>query len=155
MWTVCYCVFDITRKDAFCLAFYFRWKHFVLTYHIVSEIICLFCFCVLFSNIYPKIKFMAKTWSDLCSFYNKVMCFFNISVRKYFLLFFAEFELLMSHNNIVKISENWENFRKFEHAELVESLPSSYLPYRFLHNLHSFLLAGKVKIFFKKPMTRI
>ena len=40
---------------------------------------------------------------------------------------------------------------------LVEKLPPSYLPYRFLHNLHSFLLLGKWD--FKKPhnktMTRI
>ena len=31
--------------------------------------------------------------------------FFGIFLRKYFSLFFAEFELLMFHNNIVKISE--------------------------------------------------
>ena len=31
--------------------------------------------------------------------------FFNFCLRKYFLLFFAEFELLMFYNNIVKISE--------------------------------------------------
>ena len=48
----------------------------------------------------------------------------------------------MLHNNIVKISE-----KKFEQAELVESLSQSYLPYRFLHNLHSFLLLEKIKIF--------
>ena len=46
----------------------------------------------------------------------------------------------MFHNNIVKISE------KIEQAELAENLPPSYLPYRFLHNLHSFLLWEKVKI---------
>ena len=31
---------------------------------------------------------------------------FYFSLRKYVLLFFAEFQLLMFHNNIVKISEN-------------------------------------------------
>ena len=31
--------------------------------------------------------------------------FWNFCLSKYFLLFFAEFELLMYHNNIVKISE--------------------------------------------------
>ena len=66
--------------------------------------ICLFYFCVLFSNIYTKIKFMAKSWSDLCNFNSKVI-FLNFYLRKYFLLFFAEFELLMFHNNIVKNSE--------------------------------------------------
>ena len=71
-----------------------------------------------------------------------VKCFFwNFIVKKYFLSFFAEFELLMFHNNIVKISE------KNEQVALVENLPPSYLSYRFLHNLHSFLLWEKEKIF--------
>ena len=30
--------------------------------------------------------------------------------------------------------------------EIVENLPLSYLPYRFLHNLHPFLLCEKAKI---------
>ena len=47
----------------------------------------------------------------------------------------------MFHNNIVKFSE------KMEHAELVKNLPTSNQPYRFLHNLHSFLLWENVKIF--------
>ena len=66
----------------------------------------------------------------------------------FFFFFFAEFKLLMFHNNIVKITE------KNEQAESVEKLPSSYL-----HNLHSFFtmeLWEKVKIFdFIKTMTRI
>ena len=101
-----YYPFDITRKDVFCLAFPFKWKRFVLIDHtcILSETICLFCFWVLFSNIYPKIKYKAKNWSDLCNVYSKVM-FWNFCLRKYLMLFFAEFELLMFHNNIVKISE--------------------------------------------------
>ena len=99
-----YCPFDITRKDVFCLAFYYKWKYFVLNDHILSETICLFCFCILFSNMYPKIKFMAKNWSDLCNFYSKVI-FWNFWLRKKFSSFFAEFELLMFHNNIVKLSE--------------------------------------------------
>ena len=37
------------RRFFFCLAFYFKWKYFVLIDHILSETICLFCFCVLFS----------------------------------------------------------------------------------------------------------
>ena len=57
----------------------------------------------------------------------------------------------MFNNNIVKISE------KNEQVELVESLALNYLPYKFLHDLASFLLWEKVKIFdfFFKPMTRI
>ena len=99
-----YCPFDISWKDIFCLVFYFEWKYFVLIDHIQSETICLFCFSVLLSNIYSKIKFTAKNWSDLCNFYSKVI-FWSFCLRKYFLLFFAEFKLLMFHNNIVKISE--------------------------------------------------
>ena len=78
---------------------------FVRIGHILSDTTCLFCFCVLFSNIYSKINFTAKSWSDLCNFYSKAI-FWNFYLRKYLLLFFAEFELLMLHNNIVKISEN-------------------------------------------------
>ena len=63
-----------------------------------------FLFSVLFSNIYSKIKFTAKNWSDLCNFYSKVI-FWSFCLRKYFLLFFAEFKLLMFHNKIVKISD--------------------------------------------------
>ena len=57
----------------------------------------------------------------------------NFCLKKYYLLFFTEFEFeyLMFH-----ISIYCENFRKIEQAELVENLPTSYLPYRFLHNLH-------------------
>ena len=47
---------------------------------------------------------MAKSWSDLSNFYNKVI-FLIFCLRKYFLLFFADFELVMFYNNIVKISE--------------------------------------------------
>ena len=145
-----YCPFNISWKDVFCLVFYFKWKYFVLIDHIISETICLFCFCVLFSNIYTKIKVTAKSWSDLCNFYSKVI-FWNFCLRKYFLFFFAEFELLLFYNNIMKISE------KLKKVELVENLPPSYLPYRFLHDLVSFLPWEKVKIFdfFQKPMTRI
>ena len=100
------CPFDITRKDAFCFTFYFEWKYFVLIDHILSETICLFCFCVLFSNMYPNINFRAKNWSDLCNLYNKVIFFFfNFCLRDFFFLFFAEFELLMFRSQIVKISE--------------------------------------------------
>ena len=70
------------------------------------------------------------------------LLFLNFCLRKYFLVFFAEFELWMLHNTIVKISE------KNEQAELVENLLPIYLPCKgFLHNLHSFLIWEKVKIF--------
>ena len=51
----------------FCLAFYLKCIYFVPFDHILSEIICPFCFCVLISNIYLRIKFTAKNWSDLCN----------------------------------------------------------------------------------------
>ena len=51
-----YCPFDII-EEVFCLVFYFKRKYFILLDHILSETICLFCFCVLFSNIYTIIKF--------------------------------------------------------------------------------------------------
>ena len=95
---------DIIRKNIYCLAFYFKWICSVLIDPILSETICLFCFCGLFSNIYPQIKFKAKNWSDLHNFYSKVILF-NFSLRKYNMLLYTEFELLMFHNNIVKISE--------------------------------------------------
>ena len=40
----------------FCLAFYFKWKYFVLIDHILSETIWPVCFCVLFLNMYLKMK---------------------------------------------------------------------------------------------------
>ena len=55
-----YCPFDISWKDVFCLVFYFKWKYFVLIDHILSETVCLLFFCVLFSNIYTKLKLRPK-----------------------------------------------------------------------------------------------
>ena len=52
----------------------------------------------------PKMKFTAKNWSDLCNFNSKVN-FRNFCLRNVYLVFFAEFELLMFHNNIMNISE--------------------------------------------------
>ena len=86
VFTRLYCPFDISRKDVFCLAFYLKWKYFVLIDHILSETICLFCFCDLFSDMYPKIKFIAENWSDLCNFHSKVI-FWNFCSRKYFFTF--------------------------------------------------------------------
>ena len=90
----------------FCLMFYFKWKYFVLTDNVLSKTICLFCFCVLFSNIYPKIKFTAKNWSGLCIFYGKVI-FWHFCFRKYFKLFFAEVELLKFTIKMRKFQKIW------------------------------------------------
>ena len=96
-----------------------------------------------------KTKFTVKNWSDPCNFYSKV--FFYYMLKKMFLLFFAKSKLLMFHNNIVKISG-----KKLNKWNLLK-VCRRYLPYSFLHNLHSFLLLEKVKILdsFKKTVTRI
>ena len=70
------------------------------------------------------------------------MILWDFCLRKYFLFFFAELKLLMFYNNIVKISEKLNLL-----VELIENLAPSYLPYRFLHDLASFLLWEKMKIF--------
>ena len=70
----------------FCLAFYLKCNYFVLITHILSETLCLLCFCVLFSNMYLKIKFIAKIWSDLCNFYSKVI-FLEFLSKKIFFTF--------------------------------------------------------------------
>ena len=51
---------------------------------------------------------MAKNGSDLCNFYNtgSKQDVLNCFIKKYFLLFFTNFKLLMFCNNIVKISES-------------------------------------------------
>ena len=51
------------RKTFF--ACHFILNENILTDHILSETVCRFCFCVLFSNMCPKIKFMARSWSDI------------------------------------------------------------------------------------------
>ena len=121
-------------ERCFCLAFYFKWKYFVLVDHILSETICLLCFCVLLSNIYTKI------WSDLCYFYSKVifLAFLSKKILFTFLCWIWIIDVLQQY---------CEQFRRIVQVKLVENLAPSYLPYRFLHDLASFLLWKKVKIF--------
>ena len=127
--------FDISRKDSFCLAFYFKWKHFVLIDHISSEIICLFVsvfcsqICTLKINLRPKI---GLTYA-ICL----VKWLFGILVEEN-LFYFSVLNL----KNWCFTTILWK-IQKIEQAELVENLPPSYLPYRFLPNLHSFLLWSK------------
>ena len=107
--------------------------------------------CVLVSNIYPKIKFMGKKKKKkkkkkcfyLCAIWFKHMYFF------FFFFFFFFFTFLCWIWIIdYRCSQYCENFRKIELAELIENPPPSYLPNRFLHNLHSFFTMGKkVEIF--------
>ena len=111
-----YCSFNSERR--FLLGVLFEINIFCLTDNTLSETVCLFCFCVLFSAMYPEIKFTAKNWSDLCNFYSKVIFFYSCLIY----LFFVELELLMFHNYTVKNSEKLN-------VELVETLPPSYLTY--------------------------
>ena len=86
-----FCPFDITRKDVFCMAFYFKLKYFLLIDNILSETICLFYFCVLFSNIYLKIKFIAKNIGLACAISIVKIIFGYFIKENIFLLFFAGF----------------------------------------------------------------
>ena len=86
--------------------------------------ICLFCFYVLFSNMYPKIKLTVKI--GLTYAISTVKWFFFIfCLRKHFLLFFAEFELLTFHNNIVKILEKRNKQTLLKSASKLPSLQIS------------------------------
>ena len=139
---VSYCAFDSIRKYVICLAFYFTWNWYVLTDHIVSETIYLFftvsvfCWqiCTLKLNLRPK---MCLTYA--------------ISIVKWFFFKFLSKKISFTFLCwiwIIDVSQQYrEIFRKIEQAKLVEKLPPSYLPFRFLHNLHSFLFWEKVKIF--------
>ena len=126
----------------FCLAFYFKWKYFVLIKRILSETVCLFCFCDLFSNIYSKIKFTAINWSYLCNFYSKVIFFFfGIFVWKssyYFSLVNLNYWYFTTI--LWKFQKNRTNGTCWKSAI---KLPT----YRLLHNLRSFLVWENVKIF--------
>ena len=112
----------LERYYEYLLAFYFKYKYFVLIDHILSETTCLFCFCVLFLNMYPKIKFTAKLWSDLCNIYSKVIFFSDVFVWEIIFTFLCWIW-------IINVSQQYcENFRKIEQAELVENLPPSTYP---------------------------
>ena len=102
-----YCLFGINRKDVLCLAFDFKGEYIVLIDHILSETICLFCFCVLFSNIYPYIKFTKFTTEIGLTYAVSIVKWWGFfCLRKYRLVFFAAFKLWIFDNSIVKISEN-------------------------------------------------
>ena len=123
-------------------------------------VVCFFFIVVFFSSLGVFWAAFISLLYNLLSFWHHSETHFLLGVLfwmktfcsdwQYFLLFFAEFELLMFHNIIVKILE------KNVPAELVKKLPPGYLPNRFLHTLHLFLIWGKVKLFdFLKKMTRI
>ena len=115
----------------------FRWKYFVLIDNILTGTISLFHFCVLFSNIYPKIM----KWSKIGLAY--ASDFLKCLTLKIFLTFLC---LIW----IIDASKKYcENFRKKnEQAEIVENLSTSYLPYKFLPNLNCIKSRQKLQITF-------
>ena len=130
------CVFDIPQTDIFQLVFYSEWKNWLVIDNNLSRTIGLVCFCAMFSNIYCKINFTTKNGSCLCNFYNK-LDFWKIFSRKYLLLFFTGFKLLMFHNNIVKISEILNKWNLLKTCIQITYLVD------FFHNLQPFLLQEK------------
>ena len=156
---ILYCPFDITRKDVFfffffsCLAFDFKWKYFVLTDHILSKTICLFCFCVFFSNSYPKIKFTAKNWSDLCNFYSKVI-FWIFCLWRYFHFSLLDLNYWCFTTKMWKFQnpppppppQKKKKQKKKKKKTNEQNLLKIFLQdtnYRLLNNLHSFFIMGK------------
>ena len=142
-----YCPFDNTQKDI-CLTFYFKWKYFVLTDHTFSETICLFCFCVLSSNRYPKIKFTAKNWSDLCNFYSKVI-FGRFVLENIF--YFS----LLNSNYWCFTTILWKFQKKLNKWNLLKICLQITYPTDFCIIWILFYYGKKWIYFFKKPMTRI
>ena len=134
-----YCPLDITRKDIFCLAFYYMWKYFVLIDKSYQKPFVLLVSVVCSQICIHKIKSTSKNWSGLCNFYIKVI-FWNFVQENIFYLFCWIL--------IIDVSQQYcKNFRKIEQAECVKNLPPRYLPYRLLHNLHLFSQWEKVKKF--------
>ena len=102
-----YSPFDIYWKDVLCLAFYFKWKYFVLVdVHILSETIYLLCFCVLFSNIYAKINVTAKSWADLCNFCSKEI-FWNFVWENIFYFSLLNLNYWCFTTILWKFQKNW------------------------------------------------
>ena len=103
-----YCPFDITCKDIFCLAFYFKWKYFVLIDHISSETIR-FSFSVFCSQILTQ---KLNLWPKIGPAYaiSIVKGFSVIFVQVFFFFFFFTF---LCWNWIINVSQQYcENFTK-------------------------------------------
>ena len=121
--------------------------HFILNENILFWLIISyqkpFVFSVpVFSNIYLKIKFNTKIVLTYAISIVKWFFFLDFCLRKNF--FFSHWIWFFTD-----VSQQYcENFRKIDQAELVKTLPPSYLTHRFLHNLYLFSLWDKVKIFY-------
>ena len=135
-----YCPFDICRKDVFVWRITLN-ENILFSLSISHQKPVVFSVSVFYSQIFTvKLNLRPKIGLTYAIF----------TVKRFFGCFVYENIFFNFHCWILIIDvsqQHCENFRKNEQAEVVENLPPSYLPYRFLHNLHSFLLWEKVKIF--------
>ena len=112
--------------------------------NILSETFCLFVPVLCFPIFTAKLILWPKR--GLTCAISIVNCFLFIIIKKYVLLFFTDFKLLMFHNNIVKISEILNK------SKLVQTT----YPINFCIFCNHFYYEKKMKIFnFLKPMTKI
>ena len=125
-------------------------KIFCFDWPFLIRNIFLFCFCVLFSYIYPKIKFTVKNWSDLCNFCSKVI-FWNFCLRKYF-----SFSLLnLNYWCFTKIL--WKFQKKWSSGTCCNSASQVTYPADFcLISIHYYCGKKSENIWYlKKTMTRL
>ena len=118
----------------FVLRFILNEFHFILIDHILSDVLFLVSFCILFPTMYSKIKSTAKSCPDLCNFNNKVIVL-NVCLRKYLLFFFVDCELLVFDNNIVKISHKKMNKQTFLKICLQVTYPTISAQFAFVFNM--------------------
>ena len=124
-------VFYITRIYVFCLAFILN-ENILFWLTISYQKPFVFSVSVFCSQIFT-LKLNLRPNIGLTYAISIVKRFFG----KYFFTFLCWIW-------ITYVSQQYcENLRKNEQVEVVENMPPSYLLYRFLQNLHSFLLYGK------------
>ena len=131
------------RKTFLCLSYYLKWKYLVwLTISCQKPFV--FSVSVLFSNIYPKIELIFMVNKNKKkqnnNFYSKVI--FKLLSWK---IFFYYCLLNVNYWCFTAILWKFQKKKKKDQVDFVENLPSSDLPCRFLHNLHSFFLIKKKK----------
>ena len=104
-------------------ALYSKLKILSVIDNILSENICRFCSYALFSNIYPKINFMAKIGSGLCSFNCKLDFLEMFYQNSFFFLFFFFFSLLILNYPLLSITIMWNSLRKHAYLNILKILP--------------------------------
>ena len=125
----------------------FLGKTFFVWRFILNENI-LFWFSISYQKpfVFSVSVFCSQIFTVKLNLWQEIGLTYAISIVKWFLGFLSKkiFFIFLRWILIIDVSkQHFENFRKNEQAELVENLPQIYLPYRILHNLHSFLLWGK------------